>query len=325
MIDDGGASAHAVHPWVAEGQPRIRFGIGMLGARADWPRLHDCAQQAEALGFDSWWSQDHPIGGVDCWTTLAGLAVATSRIRLGTSVACVYYRSPAVLARLAADVDRMSGGRFILGLGIGDDADEFAQLVLPFPRVPERQQALEEAIAIVRGVWGEEPFTYEGRHFRVSAVTVQPPVQRPRVPLLIAGGGERVTLRQVAKYADMANFGENQWTGRVLGLDDVRRRLDALRHHCEALNRPYESILRSHIELPLILAPTRSALDAKLAALPRLAAMPSLVAGTPEEIVAYYRALVEAGMQYFIAALPEFDVETLRLLGREVIPALTAG
>jgi hypothetical protein len=130
-----------------------------------------------------------------------------------------------------------------------------------------------------------------------------------------------VRLRQVARYADRANFGEHEKSGGAVNPDDVRRKLAVLREHCAALGRAEEGILCSPIELPLVLAGRRVALEKKLAAMPGRGETPSLVAGTPEEEIAYYRALVEAGMRYFIAGIAPSDRETLELLGREVLPA----
>jgi alkanesulfonate monooxygenase SsuD/methylene tetrahydromethanopterin reductase-like flavin-dependent oxidoreductase (luciferase family) len=124
------------------------------------------------------------------------LAVKTTAIRLGTLVSCVYYRSPALLARLATDVDQASGGRVIFGIGNGDNRSEFERLGMEFPPVRERQAALEEAIQIIRGLWGGGPVTLEGQHFRVREATLgSGPIQQPHVPVLIAGSGERHTLR----------------------------------------------------------------------------------------------------------------------------------
>jgi alkanesulfonate monooxygenase SsuD/methylene tetrahydromethanopterin reductase-like flavin-dependent oxidoreductase (luciferase family) len=216
---------------------------------------------------------------------------------------------------------------------MGDAEDEFAQMGLPFPPVPERQAALEETIKVVRGVWGDEPFTFEGRYARVRAARLRAgPVQRPHVPLMIAGGGERVTLRQVAEYADVSNFGADVFTGGARTLDDVGRKLDALRHHCEALGRPYDAVLKSHIALPLIAAESPSAvvakLDARLAELPPAAATrrrAAVVAGTPSDLIAYYRGLADAGLRYFIAAIYVDDDESRELLARRVMPELTGG
>jgi alkanesulfonate monooxygenase SsuD/methylene tetrahydromethanopterin reductase-like flavin-dependent oxidoreductase (luciferase family) len=231
-----------IHPWVAEGQRRVRFGVGTVGARRADAGFLAWARRVEALGFDSYWVQDHPLSGPDCWTSLTALALATERLRLGTLVCCGYYRSPTLLVRQAADVDRLSGGRLVLGFGHGDAEDEFRQMGLTFPPVPERQALLEETLRVVRGLWSGEPFTLEGTHVRVrKARLAAGPIQRPHVPLPIAGGGERVTLRQVARYGDVSNFGEDAHAGGVRTPDDVRRRLETLRGHCAAGGRTRRS------------------------------------------------------------------------------------
>ena len=227
-----------VHPWVAEGLRKVRFGVTFPPC-FDWAEYHRWVQIAEELDFDSLWVADHPMDAADCWTTLAALAVTTRRIRLGSLVSCIFYRHPVLLARMAADVDRLSGGRLILGLGIGDIPFEFAQMGLPFLSTRERQEALEETIQVVRGVWGMVPYTYKGKYTQVQQAHLPfGPVQQPHVPLLIAGGGERVTLRQVAQYADASNFGPHVYTGGASRVEDVIRKCHALRAHCEALNRP---------------------------------------------------------------------------------------
>ncbi len=219
-----------VHPWVAEQERRVRFGVfGGRGAEWPWPRLRAWAQTAERLGFDSLWLGDHPMGGADCRTTLAALAVHTERVRLGPLASCVYYRSAGLLASQATDVDRLSGGRLVLGLGAGDIPHEFAQLGLAYPPFPERAAVLAETVALVRGLWAGAPVTLQGTHVRaVDARLATRPVQAPHVPLLIAGGGERITLRQVAQHADMCNFGPTGATGSAWGLPEVRRKLPRL-------------------------------------------------------------------------------------------------
>jgi hypothetical protein len=142
---------------------------------------------------------------------------------------------------------------------------------------------------------------------------------------VIAGGGERVTLRQVAEFADACNFGENANTGRVNTLDDVHRRFQALQRHCVDLGRPYESILRTHSTLLLLLAETEAGLQPKLDAIPpaRLAMWrASSLIGTPAKAVSYYRALIDTGMQYFIVFVHGNDLETPRLLMEHVVPEL---
>lgn len=303
------------------------MGLAMVGPRPEWAALLDWACQAEALGFDSFWAPDHPLMLPDCWVTLAAVATRTTRIRLGTLVGCVGYRHPALVARMASDVDRLSGGRLVLGLGIGDLPWEFAQLGMDYPPVGERQRALEEAIRIIYGLWAGSPVTLRGTRFAVDSASVQAPAQRPYVPLLIGGAGERVTLRQVAEYADVSNFGPYDLTGGTATPERVRQKLAVLRGHSEVAGRPYEAILRSYYAVLLVLAETHAALDAKVAALPealRSTFASGLVALTVEEAIVHFRALAAAGMRYFISAMPYQDTHTLELLGRLVLPALAA-
>ena len=311
------------HPWIATQAHRVRFGIA-THPRADWPAVRRFVRDIEALGFDSVWFPDHPAWSPDCFVTLAAVAVATERLRIGTSVACVYYRNPLVIARAAADVDRISEGRFVLGLGIGDREGEFAKMGVSYPPAAKRQQALAETVEAIRGVWAEAPFSIHGKHVRLAEANVRPgPVQQPYVPVLIAGGGERVTLRQVAQYADMCNFGANQITGGATTNEDVRRKLDALRNHCDGLQRPFDTVLRSHITLPLVMAETDSALQAKLDRLGE-ETQPGLFAGTAARTVEYYRGLIAAGMRYFIVTVRIHDLETLQMLGTQVLPEFAA-
>jgi alkanesulfonate monooxygenase SsuD/methylene tetrahydromethanopterin reductase-like flavin-dependent oxidoreductase (luciferase family) len=315
------------HPWVAEARQRVSFGAMILSPRDLSPGTVDFAVRLERLGFTSLFIADHPLGNGDCWTTLAAFAVATRTIRLGTLVCCVYYRPPELLARHAADVDRLSGGRLTLGLGIGDAPDEFERMGLRYPPVPERQRALDDTVRIVRGLWGEQPFSYQGELATLRNASVRPgPVQQPRVPVLIAGGGEKVTLRQVARYADVSNFGEHETVGTAQTLDDVRRKLAALRRHCDEVGRDYDAILRTHITLPLVMARDKAAVEAKYLRVPerrRTSQASSLKALTPEEGVAYYRGLAEAGMQHVVIGLLPDDVETAEVVAEHVMPAFT--
>jgi len=284
-------------------------------------------QRAEELGFESYSLPDHPMIMPDCWTTLAGLAAVTRRIRLLPLVSCVYYANPVVLARMVADVDRMSGGRAVLGLGSGDMPHEFAQMGMLCPSAGKRQAALEEGLQIIRPLLHGQTVTFDGQHFRADGAALRPaPVQQPYVPIMIAGGGERTTLRYVAQYADASNLGAVGWAGGAYTPDDVQQKLAVLRQHCTEQGRPYESVLRSTLFVPTILAETAAARQAKLDRLP-----PQLLAffgqaglvASPEEAVDRITALVAAGFRYFIPNLMGNDTETLDLLAQRVIPAVT--
>jgi alkanesulfonate monooxygenase SsuD/methylene tetrahydromethanopterin reductase-like flavin-dependent oxidoreductase (luciferase family) len=166
-----------IHPWVAEGEYVVRLGVAYgptLADHLDWPALHDFVAACEEVGIDSFWVPDHPPGSPDPWVSLAALAVATRRIRLGPLVSCVSFRNPVHLARLAADVDRLGDGRLILGLGIGDLPSDFERLGIPCPPVPARQRVLEEVVQIVRASGGPGTTRFVG-----SSSGSTPPPSRP--------------------------------------------------------------------------------------------------------------------------------------------------
>jgi alkanesulfonate monooxygenase SsuD/methylene tetrahydromethanopterin reductase-like flavin-dependent oxidoreductase (luciferase family) len=323
-VDDDGS-----HQWVREFRDRVGWGLQAFALPHDpdpAQRVMAAGHLAEAFGFDAFFLGDHPAYAPEVWLHLGALAVQTTRVRLGSVVLCAGYRPPVLTARLAADLDNLSGGRAVLGLGHGWNATEFAQLGLPFPAVPERQAALAEAIEVILGVWGAEPFSYRGRYHSTERERIVPsPIQRPRPPVILAGGGERTALRLVARYADACNFGPGHATGLVRSTDEVRHKNAVLDRYCHEVGRDPRSVLRSHFTSWLMLAPTESAAQAKLAHYYPEGINDeqqfSRVVGTPAQVAAYYQALVNAGMEYFVVQILDAgDTETIELLAREVIP-----
>jgi alkanesulfonate monooxygenase SsuD/methylene tetrahydromethanopterin reductase-like flavin-dependent oxidoreductase (luciferase family) len=323
--------AREMHPWVLSFRDRIGWGLQAFALPDNpdpAPSILAAGRLADDLGFDAFFIGDHPAYAPDAWLHLGVLAVQTSSIRLGSVVLCSGYRSPVLNARLTADLDNLSGGRAILGLGHGWNAAEFAQLGLPFPPVPERQAALAEAIEIINGVWGHEPFTFHGRYHQTENERIlPPPCQQPAPPLILAGGGERTALRLVARYADASNFGAGHSTGLARTHEEVRRKNEILDHYCEKESRDPKSVLRTHFTSWLMLAPNEVQANAK-----RDHYYPqglneeqrySRVIGTPAQVAAYYQGLVDAGMEYFVVQiLDATDTETVELLASEVIPAV---
>jgi alkanesulfonate monooxygenase SsuD/methylene tetrahydromethanopterin reductase-like flavin-dependent oxidoreductase (luciferase family) len=239
-------------------------------------------------------------------------------------VSCVYYRGAGLLARQAADVDALSGGRLVLGIGIGDAAPEFAQLALPFPPVSVRQRALEEHLRTVPRLLRGEAVTYAGEAVRLEGARLgAPAVQQPRVPILLAGGGEQVTLRQVAQYADAANFGPNSVAGNAWTPEDVRRKYGVLDDHCARFGRPAASVLHTFINFGVKLVDgvgtgvTRTAWTGIFAG-----AQNDILEVNPDQAAAYFRALVAAGVNYFIVSLGS-DAAMLRRFAQDVVPAVT--
>lgn len=203
----------------------MRFGIALPhydfslpGQSLDWKNVRDWAMRAEDLGFDSIWVSDHlfldisryggpekPQATVECFTALGALAAATSRVRLGSLVVCNDLRSPALVAKMAASLDVLSGGRMEIGLGAGWFEAEYDAAGVPFEDAGVRVGRLEEAVQIVVGMLSSESFSFEGRHYRVKDAANRPrPVQRPRPPVFIGGKGDRIA-RLAGKYADGFN------------------------------------------------------------------------------------------------------------------------
>ena len=219
---------------------------GIDGAAAKWAKAVETAQLAERLGYDSVWVYDHfhntprPAheSVFESWTTLAALSQLTSRVRLGQLVACNGYRSPALVAKMAATVDVMSGGRLEWGIGAGWYAGEFAGYGYEFPEPKVRIGMLEEAVQIVRSMWTEPETNFEGRYYRITSGQCHPkPLQRPHPPVWIGGGGERLTLRVVARHADFANFGGNP--------EEWAHKAEVLKRHCKAVGRDYDEIVKT--------------------------------------------------------------------------------
>ncbi len=323
------------HPWVAAGDERVRFGVQLVARPDEASSLVESGTLVESLGFDGLFVFDHPSVHVDPWVTLGAMAATTQRVRLGSFVNCVPYRHPAYLARLAADLDNLSNGRLLLGLGIGWLEKEFQALDVPFASASERRTGLEEALAIMEGVWGPEPFTFSGEQYRVSELRVEPPpVQTPRPPVIIGGSGERGTLRLVARLADACNLGEpptedEQGPLAGNGLPALRRKLAVLEEHCAEVDRPEHEILRTHFTQMLVLAVSEPARRAKLARTPaersgspglRRSGGKAVLTGPAAGVVEFFQARVEAGFRYFVVQVDASDRETLEVLAQDVVP-----
>ena len=186
------------------------------GAEAKWATAVAVAQTAEWLGYDSLWVYDHfhnvPLPAhetvFECWTTLAAISQRTSRIRLGQMVGCNSYRQPSLLAKITSTIDVISGGRLDWGIGAGWYENEYRGYGYEFPAARDRIGMLRESVEIVRSMWTEAETTYDGQYYKVQRANCDPkPLQHPHPPIWIGGGGEQLTLRVVARFADCSNFG----------------------------------------------------------------------------------------------------------------------
>jgi F420-dependent oxidoreductase-like protein len=279
------------------------------------------AQWAENHGF-VWFSvMDHliQIGGVGApdepfmegWTTLSALAAVTSRIRLATLATSVGYRNPAHLAKIAAGVDLISRGRLTLGIGAGYLETEYRQYGWEFPARPAvRIRQMEEAVRLILAMWTQQRTTFRGRYFHVEDAILEPkPVQKPRPPVMIAGGGEQLTLRAVARLADACNVGGEPET--------VKHKLSVLRRHCDAAQRDYDSIEKTHNN-SWLLGRDAAGVAAKRERLAARAPLRGFV-GTVSEAIDLIGRYQDAGVQLLINSDYRNDLETHELFASDVM------
>ncbi len=251
----------------------------------------------------------------ECWTTTATLARDTTRVRIGQMTSCNGFRNSALYAKIASTVDVASHGRLDAGLGAGWYEHEWRAYGYGFPETKQRMRMFRESVEIIHKMWSEDKPTFRGEHSTIDAPINEPKgVQSPHIPLWIAGGGERVTLKLVAQYGDACNIGRDPET--------IRHKLEVLKRHCDALGRDYDSIIKS-AELDVVLIDEGTDPDAVRARgdFPTFG-WPTLIA-TPEQVRAHIQSLVEAGIDYVIAYIPRiaYDREPLHRFAQEVIPA----
>jgi len=280
------------------------------------------AQWAENHGF-VWLSvMDHmiQIGGIGApdepfmegWTVLSGLAAVTSRIRLATLATSVGYRNPAHLAKIAAGVDLISRGRLTLGIGAGYFETEYRQYGWEFPARPAvRIRQMEEAVSLILALWTERRTTFHGRYFHAEDAILEPkPVQKPRPPVMIAGGGEQLTLRAVARLGDACNVGGDP--------EIVRHKLGILRGHCDTAQRDYDAIEKTHNN-SWLLSRDAAGVAAKRERLSGRGPLRGFV-GTVSEAVDLIGQYQNAGVQLLINSDYRNDMETHELMVAEVMP-----
>jgi F420-dependent oxidoreductase-like protein len=319
----------------------IRYGVFVpQGWRLDLLEIADPVEKYEAMTrvaraadalpvYDSIWVYDHfhTVPRIEhetvfeCWTTTAALARDTQRVNVGQMVTCNGYRNPALLAKMASTVDVMSHGRLYCGIGAGWYEHEWRAYGYGFPETRDRMRAFREACAIIVRMWTEEEPIFSGEYYHIDRPINQPKgVRTPHPSLWIGGGGEQVTLRLVAQYADACNVG---------GGDPavIRHKLAVLRRHCDALGRNYDEIIKSTSMNIVLLedgadreqatAPIRKTYGWSMEELARQA-----VVGTADEVAARVRAAADAGANYIITYFPRlaYDLTPLQRFAEEVAP-----
>ncbi len=277
------------------------------------------AVTAEDSGFESLWVMDHfyqlpALGGptqpmLEAYTLLGGLAARTSRIRLGTMVTGVTYRNPALLAKIVTTLDVISAGRAMLGIGAAWYDVEHDGLGVEFPAVAQRMDRLEEAVQICRGMFRDEVTTFEGRYYSVHEARNLPrPVQPGGPPILIGGGGEKRTLRVVARYADYCNIFGDAAT--------VKHKIAVLHEHCAEVGRDPASITVSRLST-LVITDSADETAATWEFLRAAEGMDSsgFNVGTEDEILAQVEELAAVGVDYCIFNMPTSGPDAVRRAG----------
>jgi F420-dependent oxidoreductase-like protein len=297
----------------------------MGDSAAQWNTAVAVAETAERLGYDTLFVYDHfhnvprPAHETvfECWTTLAAISQRTSRIRLGQMVGCNSYRQPSLLAKITSTLDVISGGRLDWGIGAGWYENEYRGYGFEFPAARDRIGMLRECVEIVRSMWTQPETSFDGDYYKVHRANCDPkPLQQPHPPIWIGGGGEQLTLRVVARFADCSNFG---------GKPDVwKHKREILEKHCKAVGRDADEIRKTwgpevyvrESEAEIVAAGTRS-----LWGEPFESWRDGNLVGTPEQVCEKIQRYVELGCGGFTPWCSDYpDTTTLELFATKVIP-----
>ena len=295
--------------------------VSIEDPQAKWAKAVGIATLAEESGLDSLRVYDHfhnvprPAHETmfECWTTLAAISQRTSRIKLGQMVGCAPYRNPGLLAKITSNIDVMSGGRLIWGVGAGWYEHEFRGYGYDFLPAKDRIRMLRETVEIVKAMWSEPDVSYEGKFFTLQGAQCDPkPVQQPHPEVLVGGGGEQLTLRVVARHADAANFGgkPHEWAHKA----------EVLRSHCKDVGRDYDKIRKTISSEVFIRESETEIVDGGTRSMwgePFESWRAGNFVGTPEQVAEKIRAYVDLGCTGFYPWCSDYpDTESLRLFAQ---------
>lgn len=294
--------------------------VGIKDPVEAYETMTNVAKAAEEAGYDGIWLVDHfhtvpkPSQEVtfECWMSLAALARDTKRVRLGPIVSCNSYRNPALLAKMASTLDVLSHGRLNFGIGAGWYEHEYRAYGYPYPDAPERLRQLREALQVILAMWEQEEATFEGTYYQVRGAINQPKgAQKPHIPILIGGSGEKVTLKLVAQYGDACNLNGD--------LKTLEHKFAVLKQHCESVGRDYDSIYRTASAFCAI-----ADSDAEAMTLVPEIYKPELketsLVGSPATIRQRINAMGSLGVQEIIMDLPSAtDLTVLHRFAQEFI------
>jgi alkanesulfonate monooxygenase SsuD/methylene tetrahydromethanopterin reductase-like flavin-dependent oxidoreductase (luciferase family) len=258
-------------------------------------------------------SLDQRTDTIEAWTTISYVLAKYPRLKGGTIVLSQGYRPPALLAKMAADLQWLSGGRFILGIGAGWKENEYRAYGYEYPSTATRIAQLEEALQVIRKMWSEDAPSFKGKYYSIQDAYCKPRPD-PLPPLLVGGSGRKKMLRLVAQYADMLNF--NNCT-----LEEYQELLGVLDEHCRAVGRNPADIRKTYASECVAVAPTRPEVERSLADSPFRDG--DKLAGTPDECAGKIRAFAGLGVEHFMLRFPDFPrTEMAERFIREVLPRI---
>lgn len=316
-----------------------KLDLAGIPAADHWEAMKSVALTIERSGYEALFVYDHfhtfpaPLQEVtyEAWTLMAALAAATETVRLGQMCTCNGYRTPSYLAKVAASIDVISGGRVEMAIGAGWYEHEYDGYGYDFPRPAVRIGELDEAVEIMRRLWTEPEVDFDGKHYQLRGAICQPkPLQEPHIPLWVAGGGEQLTLKVAARHAQYTNFADD--------VETFIHKSEILRKHCADVGTDFEAITRT-ATFEIVCEETEAGVEDKLAwikshlsqFLPDDKVEGVLIryrpmAGTPEQLAERIRPWAEAGMGYAIVYSFEaaHDSSGLERFARQVIPTFNS-
>lgn len=265
------------------------------------------------MPWAKWQAKDTPYQ--ECFTSLAYFAAAYPTLTFAASMLCQSYRNPALAAKAAANLQWLSGGRFVYGIGAGWMEEDYRAYNFDFPKPAVRIAQLAEAVQIAKLLWAESPASFEGTYYRIENAYCEPR-PNPAPPILIGGGGEQLTLRVVAKHADWWNFSGGT-------LEIFEHKLDVLRGHCTAVGRNCDEIVKTWSSDGIAVADTQAEAQRIAAASPYY--NDTVIVGTPEQVAERLQPFVDLGVEHLVVRLLDFPrTEGIERFAQEVMPLLRA-
>ena len=288
-----------------------RMDLNGVDKNDQWQTILDAASKIEALNYESIWVYDHfhtvPKPTQDptyeCWTLMSALSQTTEKVRLGQMCTCNSYRNPSYLTKVASNIDVMSNGRLEYAIGAGWYDHEYKAYGYEYPSDGERLKMLEESLIIYKLMTTEEEPKFEGKYYSIDGAINQPkPIQKPYPPLWVCGGGEKVTLKLLAKYGDYGNWD--------VDVEGFIHKSNVLKQHCENEGRDYSKIGRT-LHTNVLIANNEEELKTKISKLATYTNIPEdyyykrPLIGTKDKVFDTINQFKEAGCSYLIAYVPD--------------------